>query len=231
MRKTNCSFILIYILGLFGCNASRTDVKISHLPLSDSLKLSIVNQFKEMASLDQQNRSFLDIGTLDEGLIDSVKTLSKLDQIRFSSTYPSTLSSNQIDSLERQQIEIDLENTSKLVEIIKAYGWISKTKLDSVFDPMQFLFHTPRLTIEPITKLLFQEVTYGRMPPISYATYVDNMRKKAFGKNQLYGTGDEFDAESRTIVPPYIENIEETNQARIAIGLPKLKEGEFRLSK
>ncbi len=77
--------------------------------------------------------------------------------------------------------------------------------------------------------LLLEEVKANRMEPIKFATYVDNMRKKAFGKNQLYGTGDEFDPKTNAIVPPLIENIDSTNIARKKIGLPSLKEGAYRI--
>jgi hypothetical protein len=64
-----------------------------------------------------------------------------------------------------------------------------------------------------------------------YAMYVDNMRKKAFGKNQLYGTGDEFDPKTNSIGPPFIENIDNTNIERKKIGLPELTEKEYRTEK
>lgn len=57
------------------------------------------------------------------------------------------------------------------------------------------------------------------------------MRKKIFGRTQLYGTGDEFDPKTNSIVPPFIENIDSTNIVRKKIGLAELKEGEYRTAK
>jgi len=66
------------------------------------------------------------------------------------------------------------------------------------------------------------------MEPIQYAMYVDNMRKKAYGKNQLYGTGDEFDPRTNSIGPPFIDNIDSTNMERERIGLPLLEKGQYK---
>ena len=111
---------------------------------------------------------------------------------------------------------------------MKTYGWLDETVLDSTIDPMILLFHTPIETIDKMQTLLLAEVKAERMPPIQYATYVDNMRMKSGGKPQLYGTGEEYDIVLGATVPPLIENIDSTNAARRAIGLPELKVGEYR---
>lgn len=81
-------------------------------------------------------------------------------------------------------------------------------------DPIIYLCHTPKETIEKMQALLFEEVQAKRMAPNRYAMYVDNMRKKAFGKNHLYGTGNEFAPKTNSIGPPFIENIDNTNIER-----------------
>ena len=199
--------------------------------LADSVKAELIDEFKEMKEKDQLNRSYVSLGTFDQKLIDSTKELTTQEYISFMQSHKSELTKKQVDSLWNIQNKIDLKNTNRIYEITKEYGWLSETKLDSVIDPMLFLFHTPKETIEKMQTLLFEEVQAKRMEPNKFAMYVDNMRKKAYGKNQLYGTGDEFDTKTNSIVPPFIENIDSTNIERKKIGLSELKKGEYRTEK
>jgi len=199
--------------------------------LTPVVKRKLIAEFTQMADNDQAYRSFISFGTLNKRLIDSVSKLPTIEQINFQTSHQPELSQTEIDSLWVLQTQIDFENTYRLQELIEAYGWISTTQLDSAVDPMIFLFHTPKKTIEKTQELLFQEVKAQRMEATKFAMYVDNMRKKAFGKNQLYGTGDEFDPKTNTIVPPLIDNIDSTNSERTKIGLAKLKIGAYRTSK
>jgi len=227
MRKIG----IILLICVFAISCKNQEKEIKKQELTNKAKTELISEFKEMEKLDQLNRSFLQVGTLNQNLIDSVSSLSIQKYIAFLSSFESELSKKQQDSLWSIQNEIDLKNTNKLYSIIKKYGWLSTTRLDSIVSPMIFLFHTPPETIAKMQDILLQEVKENRMEPINYATYVDNMRKKAFGKNQLYGTGDEFDPETKSIVPPFIENIDSTNMERVKIGLPELKEGDFRSDK
>lgn len=221
--------ILTIAISLFSCQEKSKEVRKKEL--SESKKAELIAELKEMEEADQLNRSYISYNTFNQNLIDSVKKLTINEYIKFSQTHQSELSKEQVDSLWIIQNEIDVKNTNRLYDIIKEYGWLSKAKLDSVVDPMIFLFHTPKETIEKMQALLMEEVKANRMEPIKFATYVDNMRKKAFGKNQLYGTGDEFDPKTNSIVPPFIENIDSTNIERKKIGLAELKEGEYRTEK
>lgn len=222
-------FIAILFLSFFSCKEKQDDVVKGQL--TDSIKRALITELNEMKANDQKNRSYISLGTFNENLIDSVNKLSIKDLISFKQSYRSEISKAQEDSLWSIQNKIDLNNTNRLYDIIKQYGWVNKTMLDSVVDPMIFLFHTPMETIDKMQALLLEEVNAKRLEPIKYATYVDNMRKKAYGKNQLYGTGDEFDPKTNKIVPPFIEDVENTNLERIKIGLAKLKKGEYRTSK
>jgi hypothetical protein len=222
---------LILLVSVFTVACSNQEKEIKKQEWTNEMKIQLISEFSEMEKLDQLNRSFLQVGTLNQRLIDSVSNLSNQEYFTFLSSHESELSKDQQDSLWSIQNEIDLKNTNRLYSIIEKYGWPSTTKLDSIVSPMIFLFHTPLETINKMQDILFNEVKENRMEPIKYATYVDNMRKKAFGKNQLYGTGDEFDPNTNSIVPPFIENIDSTNMERIKIGLPELKEGEYRCEK
>jgi len=222
-------FILIVFISHFSCQEENKELKKKEL--TESVKAELIEELKEMEEADQLNRSFSSLKTFDQKLIDSVKKLSTNEYISFIQTHKSELTKKQEDSLRNIQYRIDLKNTNRLYEITKEYGWLNETKLDSVIDPMLFLFHTPKETIAKMQALLFEEVQAKRMESNKFAMYVDNMRKKAYGKNQLYGTGKEFDPKTNTIVPPFIENIDSTNIERKKIGLPELKSGEYRTEK
>mgnify|MGYP000106094846 CR=1 FL=1 len=221
--------ILTLIISLFSCQEKKEDVKKKEL--TESIKTELIDELKKMDRADQLNRSYISLGTFDQKLIDSTKNLSMSDYFKFKKSHKKEISKKQIDSLWNIQNEIDLKNTNRLYELTKEYGWLSQTKLDSVIDPMIFLFHTPKQTIEKMQSLLFEEVQAKRMNPNKFAMYVDNMRIKAYGKSQLYGTGDEFDPKTNSVVSPFIENIDSTNIERKKIGLPELKEGEYRIKK
>ena len=223
MTKVLCVLLTLGTI-ILSCSDKVGDKKT----LSSNTKAALLTELKQMVKRDQLHRTYISIGTLDQSLIDSIRQLPTIDQIKFRQKHPTELSKREKDSLWAIQRKIDLENTDRLYKIVKEYGWLNKTALDSVIDPMIFLFHTPKETIEKMQKLLLGEVKEKRMEPLLYATYVDNMRKKALGKNQLYGTGDEFDSVTNSILPPFIENIEITNQERKKIGLPALKQGKYR---
>jgi len=221
--------ILIVFISLFSCQENNKESMKKEL--TESAKAELIAELKEMKEADQLNRSYISLGTFDQKLINSTKKLPIPEYISFMQTHKSELTKKQEDSLRSIQNGIDLKNTNRLYEITKEYGWLSETKLDSLIDPMLFLFHTPKETIEKMQTLLFEEVQTKRMEPNKFAMYVDNMRKKAYGKSQLYGTGDEFDPKTNSIVPPFIENIDRTNIERKKIGLPELKDGEYRTEK
>lgn len=223
----NLILIVFLFYSILSCS-SRANTKIA---LTESEKEVLITELKVMLQSDQYNRSFLSVGSLNQKLIDSVGELSTDDYISFKQSYKSELSKEQKDSLWDIQNAIDLNNTNRLYEIVQSYGWLSEAKLDSLIDPMIFLFHTPKETIDKMQTILLSEVQEKRMLPSKYAIYVDNMRKKAFGKHQLYGTGDEYDSKTNTIGPPFIENIDSTNFERNKIGLLELKKDEYRTQK
>jgi hypothetical protein len=227
MKKT--VLVLTILFSIISCQEKSKEVKKKNL--TKSFKTEIIAELKEMKKNDQLNRSYISNGTFNQKLIDSIKNLTTKDYIVFKQSHKSELTEKQKDSLWGIQNKIDLKNTNRLYEITQEYGWLNKVQLDSVIDPMLFLFHTPKVTIEKMQTLLFEEVQAKRMEPNKFAMYVDNMRKKAFGKNQLYGTAKEFNPKTNSIVSPYIENINNTNIERKRIGLPELKEGEYRSEK
>lgn len=160
--------ILTIMISLFSCQEKNKEVKKKEL--SESKKAELIVEFKEMVKVGQLNRFYISLKTFDQSLIDSVKKLTIEENIKFRQTHKSELSKEQVDSLWNVQNKIDLKNTNRLYNITKKYGWLSKTKLDSVVNSMIFLFHTPKETIEKMQALLMEEVRSNRMDPIEFAT-------------------------------------------------------------
>lgn len=222
-----CTIVAIS-LWLISCGSSKqSGLKAS---LDENSLSNLKEEMIQMLENDQENRNYISIGTFDGTLIDSVSKLEMSDYIAFRRSFESQLTDEQEDSLWAIQHRYDSANTFRLFEIIDQYGWLTESQLDSAINPMIFLFHTPKFTIDSMTHVLYKEVRAGRMDPLDYATYVDNMRKKVFGIRQLYGTGQEFDAKSGKILPPIIDDLDSTNTARIAIGLDELDSGQYRLN-
>ena len=77
--------------------------------------------------------------------------------------------------------------------------------------------------VDGVLPVLRAEVLAGRMPPEPYAMIFDRKRQHE-GEPQLYGTALAFDPATRTVLPPAVVDIDETNAARAEIGLEPLDE-------
>jgi hypothetical protein len=198
--------------------------------LSTAEKESLTKAIKVLLANDQKYRSFLSYGTLRQELIDSIENLSDEDQVNLMVNNTRKLDKQTSDSLWILQNKIDLENINTLEKMVVKHGWLSETRLGSKISCIVLLFHTPTIKIQTMESLLLKEVKNKRMDPKEYGLFVDNMRLK-HGKSQLYGTNAEFSKELMKEMPPTLESIEVTNNARRAIGLTVLKEGEYRIKK
>lgn len=125
-------------------------------------------------------------------------------------------------ALQAHRMAVDASNLARLQAMTERYGWPDSTRIGGSATPFVFLLHAGPETLTELLPLLRSEVDAGRMPPIDYARAVDKVRQIE-GEPQLYGTADVFDAETRTVGPPRIRDIDETNAARAAIGLPPLE--------
>jgi len=56
------------------------------------------------------------------------------------------------------------------------------------------------------------------------------MLAKILRRPQKYGTNKVFESKTRTVLPPFIEDLKKANAARREIGMPELKKSEYRLS-
>ncbi len=184
-------------------------------------------QLQSMLKNDQKYRLLISYGTLRQETIDSIKNLSNDEQMKYKMGNKKKLAKNVSDSLWTIQNNIDLENILALENIVIKYGWPSDNRLGEKISAEVFLFHTPTTNVEALETLLLKEVKDKRMDPKLYGMFVDNMRLK-HGKSQLYGTNIEFSSELMKEMPPTVDNIENTNNARREIGLNPLKEGEYR---
>lgn len=220
-----------FLLFAFGACQTQESSKEELKDLTAEKKQALINELLEMQQADQQNRNFISFGTFNQDLIDSIDRIEPMEAyIKAKMGVEKELSDEQIDSLWMIQMKMDLQNTNRMLRIVETYGWLDTQDLDSLADMKLFLFHTPPETIFTVTKVLREEVKKGRMEPIDFAVYVDNMRVKAYGQIQLYGTGKMYDPAKQTLLPPIIANIDSTNKARKAIGLKELQVGEYRIA-
>lgn len=210
------TFLLLLLFLSFG-------VSLAQLPEI----AGISKELNEMLIRDQQYRVKISFGTLDQRFIDSIYALPDPEQMNFWMDKKQKLPKTIEDSLWQLQNAIDLANINRLQEIVCAYGWPEREKFKLETSALLFLTHCPTEKVEEMKALLYAEVKEGRMEPLAYAMFVDNMHLK-HGERQLYGTNQEFNRELKKVMPPSLKDIEASNKARIDIGLEPLKEGEYR---
>ena len=193
----------------------------------DTLKEIIKEELSEMRATDQALRSQISYGTFDQQVIDSLNQLETDVVIAYMRQRPALPHAVQ-DSLWTLQRTLDYANIEKLQLLVRLYGWPDEASYGKELDPFVLLLHTPGALLEETTSLLLREVKAGRMPADRYAMFVDNMRMK-HGQRQLYGTNMEFDYAQMKEMPATIDDLDASNAAREAIGLPPLAEGAYRL--
>ena len=188
-------------------------------------------EIEAMLALDQRVRYMNTAGTFDSARADSIgRVLSALPlkanvalEDSLEADAASRLSAAERDSLLHIQWRADLDNITRLREIVGAHGWPDRARIGGSSDAFILLLHTHPDTLDAMLPALRREVAEGRMPPRQYAIGVDKSRKIR-GLRQLYGTGPEFDPATGALAPPRVDDIEATNAARAAIGLAPLAE-------
>jgi len=200
--------------------------------------LFIKETIKQIKIKDQQFRKLISAETLDTHIINKTSLMYDSLGIEAGYNYEKNLNlkleENVKDSLWEKQHLLDFQNHITIRGLIETYGYLSEDILGKD-DYIQFLvlLHPPKdwdveLYQNEYSVFLKAEVKSGRMKPMFFAQFYDNMNCKILKKPQLYGTNKVFDINSRSTLPPIINDIAKTNQARIDIGLNPLKEGEFR---
>lgn len=123
-----------------------------------------------------------------------------------------------------KQHVLDKANFERLVGWVKAYGYPDPERLGiEAPTPIAVLIHADNEWFESVAKLLREEARRGRMPAKEFAALSDRKAQHA-GRRQLYGMCRRFDPKTNKILPPEIEDIAKTNQARKQIGLQPLKD-------
>lgn len=209
-------------------------------PLSEEDKALLQEKIETIAASDQRYRTPLSVGTLNDSILqvdkEKSKTLSIQEYMAFRQTLDLKLPKEVRDSLWQLQRALDRQNLEAFKEIVAQYGYPSKERLGTKSDRLfTLLLHPPYDKeeipgfMEEMSAFLLPEVEAGRMPAKLYALFYDNMLGKILRKPQLYGTNQQFDPQTNTVLPPGIIDIEETNRARVSIGLPVLEEGAYRI--
>ncbi len=235
MKKTHLFLALIIC---FSFSTSAIGQK-SKNPISQNEIEFISSAFETMLEADQRYRGYLTYETMDDQLIDRIDSLMEADGIAVGLSYAKTLDLKlpeaTKDSLWELQHQIDFQNHLMMRGIWEIYGYIPEEVVkENNYVQMMLLVHPQKDWDIPTyhqqyAEMLRQEVEVGRMPPKSYATFFDNILCKIMRKPQLYGTNMQFSREEGKTLPPSIENLKKSNAARIDLGLPPLKEGEYRL--
>lgn len=207
--------------------------------LSETDKRIIRLRIEMIMFKDQQFRDYLAYGTTDDEKISQFDKLSESEQMKWLFAKDKEKLPEETRKLLHQlQRKNDKENLAEFISIVKEFGYPSDKRIGleqgRVF---ALLLHPPvdRDEVEAHTremcKLLLPEVKAGRMEAKTYAVFVDNQRGKILRLPQLYGTNKQFNRATGKILPPIIEDLEASNRARREIGMPELKEGEYRLLK
>jgi hypothetical protein len=207
--------------------------------ISDDEAAFLKTTIEKIQESDQKYRNYLSAETTDDKLIAKIDSVYEAGGINayfsFKKSLNLKLDGAVKDSLWQLQHAIDLQNHLTLKGIIDTYGFLTKALLEDNFHvQLLLLLHPPKdwdveMYLQEYSALLREEVQAGRMPAITYATFYDNIKGKILGEPQLYGTNQQFDPATNKVLPPQIVNLEQSNKARKAIGLPELKEGEYRI--
>ena len=206
------------------------------MELSDNEKALINLQLDQIAERDQQFRSYLAHGTLDEQKLNQLKNLGAKEMLEAMAKSKDELTEEARKLLIELQRRNDRKNHEALFRLVDQYGYPSSERLDVKADRLfAVLLHPPvdsdkiEQHISEVRSRLLPEVTAGRMPAKLFAAFVDNMLGKILRKPQLYGTNQIYDRKTGKILPPAIKDLATTNRARREIGMPELGDGEYRL--
>jgi sulfur transfer protein SufE len=208
--------------------------------LTEVQKKEIIKELDGMGELDQKYRMIISAGTLDTSLLNEYKELMKEGDIKKVMNFKAKgykIEKQQLDSLWKLQHTIDFDNYKKLKAIIQKYGYPSGKRLGIYNDMLAPHLVHPPIEVKPVIyldemrTLLLVEVKNKRMNAKAYAQFYDNIKHKILREPQLYGMNRSFNPITKSIDLPEIGNLEKANKAREEIGLPALKEGEYKLVK
>ena len=237
MRFLKIFSLFVFILTSFVSTSAQELKK----PIADEDIQHLERVFAHIAELDQKYRSYIQWKTLDKQIITKIDSIFNnvgvAEGVAYQKSLNLSLPQSIKDSLNNLQWSLDLQNHMTIRGIWATYGFIPKSIIkENNFVQQLLLLHPPKGWDIPTfhkeySELLIVEVHAGRMPAKSYANFYDNILCKILQKPQLYGTNKHIDAKTGTMLPPIIEDLTQTNNARQEIGMPLLTEGEYRLEK
>jgi len=188
----------------FQINIQRTTTKKK---IGKTDKIMIEKTFAAISISDQLYRSPISTGTLDKKIIHQIDSVFNNEGVAEGFAYQKSL------NLSMPKVVKDSLNFVQLILLVHPpAGWDIRNYL------------------KEYSELLMPEVIANRMPAKTFATFYDNIKGKILKEPQLYGTNEQYDSKTKTILPPVIENLAKSNKARKKIGLPILKKGEYRLA-
>lgn len=230
---------IIIFLTFLMTSCQNKEGRVSQSEMTPEEKNEVIKKIEVLAQKDQYFRRYIALGTLSDSLLEvderNQNEMSVQAYLEWSTGVQSKLPVTVEDSLRDLQDSLDFENYQDVKSLIREYGYPSKEFLNTEADKLfPILLHPPsRVQAEEylaeMVDLLEPEVFKNNLEPISYARFYDNIQWKVLGQPQLYGTNKSFNTETMSIGPALIEDIDATNEARIRIGLPELKEGEYEI--
>ena len=241
MNFTRSAIPVILVLATTNCfeetNQPNSKKRDFSFELSEDEKSIIHLQLDQIAERDQQFRSYLAHGTINEQKLNQLRNLNANEMLEAMANSKNELTAETRTLLVELQRRNDRKNHAALFRLVDQYGYPSAERLGVKSDRLfAVLLHPPVDTnkieqhTEEVRLRLLPEVVAGRMPAELYATFVDNMRGKILRKPQLYGTNQVYDRKTGRILPPVIKDIAATNRARRDIGMSELGAGQYRLA-
>jgi hypothetical protein len=204
-------FFLFFIL-LFSSLFSVSAQKITQTE-RDSVK----NLLDKMKETDQKYRWQLMFGELNSLKVDSFKSLPdsiRLIRIKLAMNNKIGFSKKIRDSIQSIQNSFDSINKSAFIKIVKQYGFPNYKKFRSETSNWITLHFVSKTDFDTFFTLFETELHKKNMPPKIFASWYDRCQV-VIGKKQFYGEYNK--------TYPCVENLIETNQARIKIGLKRIK--------
>ncbi len=235
----NVKLFSLFFFVSFTLSLTAQEVKLKK-EVTESEIAYIQGIFENISITDQQYRASLMYGTTDEEVLSTIDSMlnnvGMEEGLAYWKSLGLSLTQDLKDSLHFLQDQLDLRNHMVLRGIWDTYGFIPKSIVEEKnFVQHLLLLHPPgiwdvREFQQTYATMLIKEVEAGRMPAKSYASFYDNMLCKILREPQLYGTNEQFDPEKGVVLPPIINDLAEANEARAAIGMPLLEDGQYRLA-
>lgn len=175
---------------------------------------SIKTVLDKMSEEDQRPRLQLTFGELDMKKIDSIdKALSSKEEFDlYNKVMKGEVGFSKAvrDSLLREENRIDSLNKTKLLEIIRQYGFPSFKRVGTTAGDFMTIHMLGKENFDELLPIFQKEVEKGNMSGHYYASWNDRCQI-VMNKKQLYG---EYDQKNICV-----ENLKETNKERKKIGL------------